>query len=118
MKNTEILNTKLYDKMYEAQEKYRSWLLSQPPEEILNHTYEYTIREDILLSFEYMDLKPDQARALLKCRDPLGDIYKDFEKLETNHMDTVRDTIESRANKEVARLKEKAKSREAQEMAR
>ncbi len=46
----EELNTALYEKMFAEQEKYRAWLLSQPPEEILNHTYEYTMREDILLS--------------------------------------------------------------------
>ena len=45
----EELNTRLYEKMFEEQEKYRGWLLSQPPEEILNHTYEYTVREDILM---------------------------------------------------------------------
>ena len=49
----EELNTALYEKMFAEQEKYRAWLLSQPPEEILNHTYEYTMREDILLSLEY-----------------------------------------------------------------
>lgn len=42
----EELNTALYEKMFEEQENFRSWLLSQPPEEILNHTYEYTVRED------------------------------------------------------------------------
>lgn len=49
----EQLNTALYEKMFAEQEIYRAWLLSQPPEEILNHTYEYTCREDILLSLEY-----------------------------------------------------------------
>ena len=39
----EELNTKLYETMFAEQEKYREWLLSQPPEEILNHTYEYTM---------------------------------------------------------------------------
>lgn len=118
MKSTEDLNARLYDKMYEAQEVYRTRLLSLPPEEILNHTYEYTIREDILMSLEVLELSPEQAKALLKSRDPLSDIFKDFEKLETNHMDTIRDTIESRANKEAEKLKETAKSRNAQEMAR
>ena len=33
--------------MFAEQETYREWLLSQPSEEILNHTYEYTVREDI-----------------------------------------------------------------------
>lgn len=47
MSNQE-LNTALYEKMFAEQEIYRKWLLTQPPEKILNHTYEYTIREDIL----------------------------------------------------------------------
>ena len=33
--------------MFAEQETYREWLLSQPSEEILNYTYEYTVREDI-----------------------------------------------------------------------
>ena len=46
MTNAE-LNTALYQKMFAEQETYREWLLSQPSEDILNHTYEYTVREDI-----------------------------------------------------------------------
>ena len=46
MTNAE-LNTALYQKMFAEQETYREWLLSKPSEEILNHTYEYTVREDI-----------------------------------------------------------------------
>ena len=48
--NTNNLNTALYEKMATEQEKYRDWLKSQPPEEILHHTYEYTIREDIVMA--------------------------------------------------------------------
>ena len=43
----EELNTRLYEKMFAEQEQFRDWLLSQPPAEILNHAYEYTVREDI-----------------------------------------------------------------------
>ena len=42
-------------KMFAEQEQFRDWLLSQPPAEILNHAYEYTVREDILMSLEYND---------------------------------------------------------------
>ena len=94
----EELNTALYQKMFEEQEKYRGWLLTQPPEEILNHTYEYTIREDIVLALEYHDLTDKQCKALLKSPCPLGDVFKDFEKRETDHMENIRDTIECRAN--------------------
>ena len=49
------LNAELYQKMFAEQEQYRAWLLAQPPNEILNHTYEYTIRQDILIA-EYSAL--------------------------------------------------------------
>ena len=37
-------NARLYEKMKAEQDKYRDWLLHQEPSEILNHTYEYTLR--------------------------------------------------------------------------
>lgn len=58
---TEELNTRLYEKMFAEQERYRDWLLNQPPEAVLDHAYEYIMREDILLSMEYHDLNPKQA---------------------------------------------------------
>ena len=36
--------------------------------------------------------------ALLKSPSPLADVFRDFEKRETDHMDNIRDTIECRAN--------------------
>ena len=87
----EELNTALYKKVFAEQEKYREWLLSQPPDEILNHCYEYTVREDIVLALEEYDLSDKQCKALLKLPCPLADVFKDFEKRETDHMDNIRD---------------------------
>ena len=67
----EELNTALYKKVFAEQEKYREWLLSQPPNEILNHCYEYTVREDIVLALEEYDLSDKQCKALLKSPVPL-----------------------------------------------
>ena len=91
-------NTALYQKMFAEQEKFRDWLKGQPPEEVLNHAYEYTIREDILMSLEYHDLSDAQADALMKSPSPLADVFKDFEKRETDHMETIWDCLESRAD--------------------
>lgn len=91
-------DTALYQKMFAEQESFRDWLKGQPPEEILNHAYEYTIREDILLSLEYHDLSDAQIDALMKSPSPLADVFKDFEKLETHHMETVWDCLENRAD--------------------
>ena len=84
--------------MFAEQESFRDWLKGQPPEEILNHAYEYTIREDILLSLEYHNLSDAQIDALMESPSPLADVFKDFEKLETHHMETVWDCLENRAD--------------------
>ncbi len=75
------LNTQLYQKMFAEQEKFKGWLLTLSPEEVLNHAYEYTCREDILLSLEYNDLSPRQAKALLKSSTALADVFKKWEGL-------------------------------------
>lgn len=112
---TEELNTRLYEKMFAEQETYRVWLLTQPPNEILNHTYEYTVREDILLSMEYHDLSSEQARAMLKSPSPLADVFKDFEKRETGYMDIVWDTLECRADKAMKREQIKLRKQDGPE---
>lgn len=115
--NLEELNTALYKKMFTEQEKYRAWLLSQTPEEILTHTYEYTIREDVLLCVENNDLFAKQAQALLKSPCPLGDVYKEWEKRDCSYMEEIRETIEARANHIIGEdsLKKKKKAHPAQE---
>ena len=90
--------SELYEKMKVEQDKYRDWLLAQPPAEILNHTYEYTMREDIVMAMEELELSPKRAKALLKSPCPLDDVYKEFKDREVEHMDTIRDSIESRAD--------------------
>lgn len=102
--------SELYDKMKAEQDKYREWLLSQSPSEILNHTYEYTMREDIVMAMEDLELTPKQAKALLKSPRPLADVFEEFKDRETDHMDTIRDSIETRAN-EVIRHEKARESR-------
>ena len=104
----EELNTRLYEKMFAEQEQFRDWLLSQPAAEILNHAYEYTVREDILMSLEYHDLEDSQARALLKSDTPLKQIFERWENQETSYMDTVWDTVQEQAR--AAEAKQKAKA--------
>ena len=80
------------------QDKFRDWLKSQSPAEVLNHAYEYTIREDIVMAMEELELTDAQAQALLDSPTPLADVYRYFEKLETGYMDVIRDSIENRAD--------------------
>ena len=101
VKEVSILNqdltTALYEAMAKEQANFRDWLVKQPPEEILNHTYEYTVREDILMAMEELELPREQGEALLSSPSPLADVYRHFSDLETGYMDLIRDSIESRA---------------------
>jgi len=105
-------NVLLYEKMKAEQDKYRDWLLCQDPEEILNHTYEYTMREDIVLCMENLDLEPNRAKALLRSPCPLSDVFDEFKDREVEHMDTIRDSIETEADKRLQR-QEKKQQRES-----
>ena len=69
--NESQINLDLYHKMREEQDEYRSWLLSQPPKEILNHANEYSVREDILATMCEGHLPPMLAKALVNSETPL-----------------------------------------------
>lgn len=95
---TEEMHTALYEKFSTEQDNYRAWLLKQTPEEIIQHSYEYAVRQDIVMMMEDAEFSPQQAAALLWKGTTLSDIYKDFTKIETGYMDILRDTVENRAN--------------------
>ena len=102
----EALQQSLYDKLSREQDKYRDWLKGQPPEEILHHSYEYTVREDILMSMEKLTLSEAETRALLLSPSPMAILYDKFSDLETGYMDTIRDSIEETAKDEAKKLRE------------
>lgn len=95
----EELNTKLYEKLFAEQQEYKGWLLTQPPEVILEHAYAYVIRVDIVLAMEYHDVTDEQAKALLAAEKPLESIFQIFENIEGEHMDVIRDCIEKGAER-------------------
>ena len=49
---------------------------------------------------------------MLKSKTPLADIYKEWNKTETHHMDDVRDVIEARADAVIRTEKEKCQREE------
>ena len=60
------LNTALYEKMAAEQDKYRDWLKSQPAAEVLNHAYEYTVREDIVMCMEELELETGGTKSAVR----------------------------------------------------
>ena len=97
----EELNTELYRKMSDEFEKYKEELLGLPSEEILEHAYAYTVKQDILFAMEEYDLTDKQASALLKSEHPLEDVFSRWENHETFYMDEIRDMIDCTANEKL-----------------
>lgn len=96
--------------MAAEQERFKQELFGLTSEEALNHAYEYTIREDILMALEFIELKVSQAAALLESPSPLADIFKDFRDMETGQMDFVRESIENRAENLLEKQREVTRS--------
>lgn len=90
-------NRDLYAKMEAEQEAYRAELLAMPPEEILNHTWEYTSRQDILDAVYNEVLPESQVRALLKSPSPLADVFKKYRSLDVGN-DDILAAVESAAS--------------------
>ncbi len=98
--DNEALNAALYEKMAAEQKDFKDWLVKQSPETILAHANQYAVREDILMTMEDLALPDDSAKALWTSPDAMAEIYDDFSKLDAvEHMDTVRECIEQRANR-------------------
>lgn len=99
--NESQINLELYHKMREEQDKYRSWLLSQTPKEILNHACEYSVREDILATMCEGHLPPMLAKALLSAEQPLASVYTDWNKGDYRNYEELIEVIQSCAAKEL-----------------
>ena len=106
----EELNTALYRKMFDEQERFKEELRNASPHEIMLNAYEFVIREDILLYLEENDLSDRQARALLKSEHPLSDLFNAWENRESKHMEEIGETVEGHADKLISEARTKAKA--------
>lgn len=93
--DAEQINQALYDKMAAEQEAFHADLLGRKPEEIIDHAYEYAMRQDILMEMEEVNLPADQAAALLASTTPLADLYQEWSNVDSRHMEDIRDVIEA-----------------------
>ena len=98
MNNAQLLSA-LQAKMAAEQEKFQDWLITQSPEEILNHTFEYSTREDIVLLMDDIRLSNDDLKILLSSPTPLADVYKILSNTDTGLLDTIQACMEVRAGR-------------------
>lgn len=101
----EELSEKLYQKAADELKAYHNHLLQQSPEEILEHTYEYTAKTNIficLMTIEPDELSAGQLTALLASPSPLEDIYREFRDIDTGLMNAIRECAGELADRRIA----------------
>ena len=95
MNSLEQLEVKMTDEF----NAYRAWLLTQPPEEILKHAYEYSVKQDIMLNVADAGLSPAQLETMLRSPCPLEDVFKDCAYIDqSDYSYTLKVLIEQRAD--------------------
>lgn len=97
--------------MFLEQTHFRNWLLAQTPTEVLNHAYEYTAREEILLCVKEQNLSVEQSKALLKSPCPLSDVFHEFNHRENALTESIQDSIETEADKAMQKGKKSKQER-------
>ena len=70
------------------------------------------MREDIVICMEELELEPEKAKALLRSPCPLRDVFDEFKDREVKHIDTIRGSVETEADKNLHR-QEKKQNRES-----
>ena len=103
----------LFAKMSAEQGGYRKWLVSLPPEEILEHAYEYTVREAALSLLGKVELSKGQITALFATKTPLTGICDEFFSRDIDYEIELTDCIEVFAN-DAAHQYERVKKAAAQ----
>ena len=96
----------LFDKAKAEQDAYRAWLLTQPPEEILDHAYAYTTREDIVMMLENMTLSEKKARAFGHFSSRVSEICTSFNIMEVTLLSALEETASERAKELLAKQRE------------
>lgn len=104
-------NDKLYEKVRNEYESFVSELKKMTPEQILEHSYEKTIKEDILNLFEYANLEHKEAKALYLTKYPLDAVYQKWLDTDVSYMDMLRESMEDKAKEAVGEMQ--AKKRES-----
>ena len=96
--STNDLNTALLKDGYRTGQVPGLAEKASPRKEVLNHAYEYTIREDIVMAMEELELTDAQAQALWNLLSAGGCVPLFLKSWRPAIVDVIRDSIESRAD--------------------
>lgn len=92
----EALHMALLEKMEEEQAAFRAQLLSETPEEILKHTFEYSAREEILSMMQWRTLDEPSYMALLDAPSALDALYAQYHDMDVERQDFLRECIDTK----------------------
>ncbi len=105
MKVSENYNEMLHKKASQEFEGYKESLMQMTPEQVMAHSYETVMKQDILACLEEGDLFFREAKALFRMEHPLEACYQEWLRNDYSHMDMLRDTIDDRARAAVQEQK-------------
>lgn len=96
MRNTKTANERLIDKMSAEYNGFLDYLRGLTPEQVIEHSYEKVMKEDLVFSIMEEPLSEKQARTLLKKQYPLEECFIEWQKSEYSYMPDLRAAIEHR----------------------
>lgn len=104
-----IASDKLYEKMKNELDNFKSELKAKPPDEIIQSAYELVTKEDILSLFEIEeDFDLQEYKALLKTKKPLEYLYQEWLSYDGSVMDAIRDSVNFAIEKQIEHIKSRA----------
>lgn len=105
-KNEELERT-VYEKAERELSAYLAEMEKQDVKYVIEHAYEIVIMNDLGAIFEDKDFLDSELQELVKIEKPMAAIYEKWLKIDSSHMEMLRDTVEYFANDCLRRTAEK-----------
>jgi hypothetical protein len=92
--NNEQLREKLYSRINAEFAQFERELLEASPQDILDKSYEYISKKNIVTEIEYgRNLSNEQLKAMLKLKAPLEVLYEEWIDTDCSESQMIRDVI-------------------------
>ena len=109
--NNEQLREKLYSRINAGFAQFERELLEASPQDILDKSYEYISKKNIVTEIEYgRNLSNEQLKAMLKLKAPLEVLYEEWIDTDCSESQMIREFIYDFSKEEAKRIKEKEKN--------
>ena len=95
------IQNRLYEKVSAEFNTFMDEVKQLPGSEAIERAYEKVIKEDMVMTLDACDIPDKEAKALLKMKNPLDAMYREWLDNDCSHMDMIRDTIGDLAKKEI-----------------